>query len=210
MQTYYWPKMQADADRFVKNCHVCQRSRTARHAPFGILHPLPILDRPWQDIVMDFITGLPWSQGHDAIWVVIDRLTKARHFVPYRTNVDAKDLADLFIEHVFRLHGLPYSVVSDRGPQFAAAFWKRLCNRLGIDGHLSSAFNPESDSQTERVNAIMEQCLRAHVYYLAPSCRVCRQQPGIRVAWRISVLQDVRTGPEVAVRSHTTRRQRRR
>ena len=88
--------------------------------------------------------------------MVIDRLTKARHLVPCRTTVDAADLADIFIEHLIRLHGLPNSIVSDRGPQFAAAFWQRLCNRLGIDRRLGTAFHQESDSQTERVNAIME------------------------------------------------------
>ena len=115
---------------------------------------------------MDFVIGLPWSQGSDAIWVVIDRLTKARHFVPCRTSIDAAGLADLFIEHAFRLHGLPNSIVSDRGPQFAAAFWQRLCGRLGIDNRQSTAFHPETDGQTERANAVMEQYLRAHVSYL--------------------------------------------
>ena len=90
---------------------------------------------------------------------MVDWLTKARHFVPYRSSVDATGLADLFIQHIFRLHGLPNSIVSDRGPQFAAAFWQRLCNCLGIDRHLTTAFHPESDGQTEHMNAIMEQYL---------------------------------------------------
>ena len=165
-RTYHWPRMHQDVDRYVRNCHTCQRSRTSRHAPYGILRPLPIPDRPWQDISMDFVTGLPWSQGFDAIWVVVDRLTKARHLVPCRTNTDANDLADLFIANVFRLHGLPDSIVSDRGPQFASAFWKRLCDRLSIDRKLSTSFHPETDGQTERVNAVMEQYLRAYVSHL--------------------------------------------
>ncbi len=110
---YHWPRMRADVARFVRNCHACQRSRTARHRPFGILRPLPVPDRPWQDISMDFVTGLPWSDGCDAIWVVVDRLTKARHFVGCKTDVDAADLADLFLEHVFRLDGLPRTITSD-------------------------------------------------------------------------------------------------
>src|SRR5271169_1965960 len=110
---YYWPRMRKDVERFVRNCHICQRSRTSRHAPFGVLRPMPIPDRPWQDISMDFITGLPWSEGKDAIWVVVDRLTKMRHFVACRTNITAEDLADLFLENVWRLHGLPGSIVSD-------------------------------------------------------------------------------------------------
>jgi transposase InsO family protein len=165
-RTYHWPKMRQDVERYVRNCHVCQRSRTGRHAPYGILRPLPIPERPWQDISMDFVTGLPWSQGCDAIWVVVDRLTKERHLIPCRTNVDAAGLADLFIQHVFRLHGLPLTIISDRGPQFASDFWERICVRLGIERRLSTAFHPQTDGQTERINAVMEQYLRAYVNYL--------------------------------------------
>jgi transposase InsO family protein len=115
---------------------------------------------------MDCVTGLPWSNGCDAIWVVVDRLTKERHLVPCRTDVDAKELANLFIAHIFRLHGLPLTIISDRGPQFAALFWKNPCRRLGIQPRLSTAFHPQTDGQTERMNAVMEQYLRAHVNYL--------------------------------------------
>ena len=114
--------MQKDVDRFVKNCHTCQRSRTSRHAPFGVLRPLSIPDRPWQDISMDFVTDLPMSEGCDAILMVADRLTKARHMNPCKSTVDAADLVNLFILHIFRLHGLLRSIVSDRGPQFVSAF----------------------------------------------------------------------------------------
>src|SRR3978361_4553 len=158
--------MRREVERFVRNCHTCQRSRTSRHAPFGVLRPLSIPQKPWQDISMDFVTGLPWSNGHDAIWVVVDQLTKQRHLVPCHTTVDARDLADLFLQNVFRLHGLPLTITSDRGPQFASAFWHRLCARLGIQPRLSTAFHPQTDGQTERINAIMEQYLRAHVNYL--------------------------------------------
>lgn len=163
---YYWPKMRQDVDRFVRNCHTCQRSRTSRHAPFGILRPLPIPERPWQDISMDFVVGLPWSEGKDAVWNVVDRLTKQRHFVPCRTDADAKDMVELFIRHILPHHGLPRTITSDRGPQFVATFWKCLCKRLGIDPRQSTAFHPQTDGQTERINAIMEQFLRAHVSYL--------------------------------------------
>jgi len=106
---------------------------------------------------MDFVMGLPRSKDHDAIWVVVDRLTKQQHRVPCSTTVDAHDLADLFLQHVFRLHGLPRTITSDRGPQFAGAFWHRLCARLGIEPRLSTAFHPQTDGQTERMNAVMEQ-----------------------------------------------------
>jgi hypothetical protein len=112
-RTYTWPKMRADVDRYTRNCHTCQRSKSNRHAPFGVLRPLPIPEHPWQDISMDFVTGLPWSNGYDAIWVVVDRLTKERHLIPCCTDVDAKELANLFIAHIFGLHGLPLTIISD-------------------------------------------------------------------------------------------------
>jgi hypothetical protein len=101
-RNYYWPKMRDDVMRYIHNCHTCQRSRTSRHAPYGVLKPLPIPTKPWQDISMDFVTGLPSSEGCDAIWVVVCRLSKQRHLIPCRTDIDAKELADMFIKEVFR------------------------------------------------------------------------------------------------------------
>jgi transposase InsO family protein len=114
---------------------------------------------------MDFVTGLPSSKGYDAIWVVVDRLTKMIHFAPYSTMIDAEGLADLFLSNTFRLHGLPDTIVSDRGPQFASRVWKYLCNSLKIEPRLSTAFHPETDGQTERTNSIMEQYLWAYINY---------------------------------------------
>jgi len=104
-----------------------------RHAPFGILRPLSIPYRPWQDILMDFVTGLPWSNRNDGIWVVVDWLTKMRHLVPCGTTIDAPSLADLFLDNIWKLHGLPLTIINDRGPQFAAEFWGTVCRRLTID-----------------------------------------------------------------------------
>jgi transposase InsO family protein len=94
---------------------------------------------------MDFVTGLPSSNGFDAIWVVMDRLTKLRHFAHYSTMIDAEGLAELFLSNIFHLHGLPKTIVSDHGPQFASRFWKHLCHTLKIEPHLSTAFHPETD-----------------------------------------------------------------
>jgi len=165
-RNYHWPKMRQDVERFVRNCHTCRRSKTSRHERFGVLRLLAIAQQPWQDISMDFVTGLQRSKDHNALWVVVDRLTKQRHLVPCSTTVDARDLADLFLQHVFRLHGLPRTITSDRGPQFASAFWHRLCARLGIEPQLSTAFHPQTDGQTERMNAVMEQYMRSYLNYL--------------------------------------------
>jgi len=149
----------------VANCHICQPSRTTRHAPFGILRPLPIPYRPWQDISIDFVTGVPWSNGNHVIWVVVDRLTKMRHLVTCPTTIDAPSHTDLFLDNNWKHHGLWLKVISDRGPQFAAAFWGTICCRLKIDRRLSTAFHPETDGQTEQVNGIMEQYLPSYVNY---------------------------------------------
>lgn len=115
---------------------------------------------------MDFVVGLPTSEGFDAILVVVDRLSKMRHLIPCTSETDARLVAKLYLRHVWKLHGLPSSVVSDRGPQFVAQFWQSLCTRLGTKARLSSAYHPESDGQTENANGTMEQYLRAHVSYL--------------------------------------------
>ena len=114
---------------------------------------------------MDFVVGLPECQGFNAIWNVVDRLTKQRHFVPCRDTCTAQDLAQLFLDNIFQLHGLPATIISDRGTQFAADFWTHLCHYLGIDRRLSTAIHPQTDGQTERVNASMEEYLRGYVNY---------------------------------------------
>ena len=144
--------MRKDVCWYIRNCNTCQRSRTPRHRPSGILCPLPIPYPPWSSISMDFVTGLPWLNGNDAIWVVVDRLTKMRHFVPCRTTTSAPDLANLFLRHIWKHNGLPQDILSDTGPQFASDFWRQLCSRLGISPRLSAAFHCETDGQTERAN----------------------------------------------------------
>ena len=112
---------------------------------------------------MDFIVGLPWSNGYNAIHIVVCRLTKMRHFIPYRDTCIAEQLADLYAWNIFRLHGLPKTVVSDRGTQFITKFWKGLCKILKIEALLSTPYHPETDGQTERINAILKQYLRAYI-----------------------------------------------
>ncbi len=165
-RTHFWPKMRWDVEQFVKHCHTCQRSRTSRHAPIGILRPLPIPDGPWKDLSIDFVTGLPWSDGYNAILVVTCRLTKMHHLIHCRDTTTAEQLAELFLEHVFRLQGLPRSIVSDRGTKFVAKFWKALCKRLDIQARLSNPYHPQTDGQTEHFHAIMEQYLCCFVNYL--------------------------------------------
>jgi len=150
-------------DQYVRNCHSCQHSMTSRHATFGVLQPLPVPEKPWEDISMDFVVGLPEREGFDAVWVVVDRLSKMRHFIPCHTTIDAVGLGKLFLREVVSLHVLPRTIVSDRGPQLASTFWGQICCWLGIDRRMSTAFHPQTDGQTERMNAGMEQYLRVFV-----------------------------------------------
>jgi hypothetical protein len=163
---YYWPQMLRFVQRWVANCHQCRRAKPSREARQGLLRPLPVPERTWKDISVDFITHLPASRGYDAIMVVVDRLSKMRHFIPCRGTCDSEEAARLFMKDVWKLHGLPTTIVSDRGPQFISEFWKHLTRRLGISATLSTAYHPETDGQTERMNAALEQYLRLYVAYL--------------------------------------------
>lgn len=164
-RSYFWPEMRKFIGRYVRNCQVCAKSKSRRYAKFGVLRPLPVPNQRWKDISMDFVTGLPLSDDKDAILVIVDRLTKMRHFIATTTTASAETVADLYVDYVYRIHGLPDTVVSDRGPQFVALFWKILCLRLGTSRLLSTAFHPETDGQTEISNASMEQYLRAYTSY---------------------------------------------
>ncbi|KAH0603597.1 uncharacterized protein H6S33_007256, partial [Morchella sextelata] len=162
---YYWPLMRNYIARYVRNCHTCQRSKPNTDGKLGVLRPLPIPEQPWQEVSMDFVTGLPESEGYDAIMVVVDRLTKMRHLLPCNTTVNSEDVTQLYLRNIWKLHGLPTHVTSGRGTQFTDKFWKALCKHLDIEARMSTAFHPQTDGQTERLNAVMEQYLRGYVSY---------------------------------------------
>src|SRR6266566_1665602 len=134
---FYWPKMREAIAQFVRNCHSCKRSKPEHHAPHGVLKPLPIPNRPWEEISMDFVTGLPPSDGFDAILVVVDRLTKQRHLIPCHTTANAKDVAEMYLREIWKHHGLPSHITSDHGTQFTSQFWKFINKGLGIEARMS-------------------------------------------------------------------------
>ena len=164
-RTYYWPKMRDFVKSFVLTCDICQRNKTSHHKPFGLLQSLPIPENPWSSISMDFIVQLPDSKGYTAILVVVDRLTKMAHFIPTTDTVTASDTLDLFLSRVFAYHGLPDDIVSDRGSVFTSSFMQSAMESLGITQNLSTAYHPQTDGQTERTNAILEQYLRCFTSY---------------------------------------------
>ncbi|QRW23855.1 Retrotransposable element Tf2 protein [Rhizoctonia solani] len=161
-RTYWWPGMKSSAKEWVECCPVCQANQQA-HAPVIALKPLEVPPFPFHTISYDFITGFPKSNGHDAILVVIDSFSKFGHFIPTLKKVTAKGLADLFVSHVWKLHGLPIRTILDRGTTFTGKFLRALYQRLGIKPLFSSAYHPESDGQTEQVNQFIEFYLCSYV-----------------------------------------------
>ena len=126
--------------------------------PAGLLRPLPVPGRPWSHITLDFVTGLPLSQGNDTILTIVDRFSKVVYFVDLPKLPSATETAQLLVGHVFRIHGIPADIVSDGGPQFTSGVWKEFCKALGTSS-LSSGYHPQSNGQTERANQDLETAL---------------------------------------------------
>jgi hypothetical protein len=165
LRTYWWSNVRRSVKNYVSSCEICSRAKSSRKMPSGLLKPLPVPDQPWKSISMDFIVDLPKVNQFDAILVVVDRFSKQAHFIPCNKKVTAQELAKIYIENVFKLHGIPSDIVSDRGPIFTSNFWREFSKLLNIELNFSSAFHPESDGQTERVNQILEQYLRCYLDY---------------------------------------------
>uniref|UniRef100_A0A8K9XCL0 Gypsy retrotransposon integrase-like protein 1 n=1 Tax=Oncorhynchus mykiss TaxID=8022 RepID=A0A8K9XCL0_ONCMY len=153
-QRFWWPTREHDTRCFVAACSVCAQTKSGNSPPAGRLRPLPIPSRPWSHIALDFITGLPSSAGKTVILTVVDRFSKAAHFIPLAKLPSAKETAQIIIENVFRIHGLPSDVVSDRGPQFTSQFWREFCRLIGASVSLSSG-------QAERANQTIGRILRS-------------------------------------------------
>ena len=161
---FKWENMRADVEDYVRHCDACQLNKASTKAYAGKLQPLPIPGRRWEHITMDLIVKLPRTdRGCDSILVFVDRLTKMVHLVPTVESLDAKGFARHFRDWILRLHGMPDSVLSDRGPQFNNLFWDQVTALTGIKRRLSSAYHPQTDGQTERTNRTLEEMLRAYV-----------------------------------------------
>ncbi|KAF5698706.1 reverse transcriptase domain-containing protein, partial [Fusarium globosum] len=160
-----------EVEKVIKQCDLCAKTKAQRHKPYGQLQPLPVAQRPWDSITMDFITKLPLSEEpstgifYDSIMIIVDRFTKFSYYIPYQESTDAEQLSYVFYRHIVSIHGLPKEILSDRGGTFAATFWQSLMDRLGLNHRLTTAFRPQVDGQTERMNQVLEQYLRCYINY---------------------------------------------
>ncbi|KAG2828411.1 hypothetical protein PC129_g12943 [Phytophthora cactorum] len=158
---YWWPKLYKWVGTYVLTCETCQRTKSSPHAA-APLASLPVPTGCWQSISIDFVFGLPKDMaGNTGIVVFVDRLSKMAHLAAVPDTIDGEGTALLFLDRVFRQHGLPEAIVSDRDPRFTAKFWKSLFQVLGTRLDMSTADHPQTDGQTERVNRVVEDILRS-------------------------------------------------
>jgi len=162
-RSFWWPGVTREVKRYVEWCNTCQRNKNCTEQPAGKLMPNSIPDKAWMHISADFITKLPLVQGYDSILVVVDQFIKMAHFVPTTEKTMAEGLARLFRNNVWQLHGLPKSIISDRGPQFAAGLMRELNEMLRIKTKLLMAFHLQTDGQTKRMNQELEQYLHMFI-----------------------------------------------
>ena len=161
---YFWPTLRADVESFVLKCYRCQTNKSDKQQSQGLLQPLPVPSRPWCEISMDFITHLAPSEDDlsDSIMVVVDRLSRMAHFIPTWMTMTAAQLGRQFFKEVVRYHGLPTGIVSDRDPKFTSEFWTSLMGAFKTRLRMSTAFHPQTDGLTERVNRTLKMLLRLH------------------------------------------------
>ena len=158
-RNYWWLEVTRDVGRYVEGCDLCQRMKNRMEEPAGKLKLYEVPKKPWLYLMVDFIMKLLVVAGKNAILVVYNQLSKMAHFVATTEEMSAEELARLFWDNIWKLHGLPESIVSDRGPQFTAELTKELNRMLGIKTKLSTTFHPQTDGKTEWMNQELEQYL---------------------------------------------------
>jgi len=151
-RNFFWPQPDQWIEYYVRSCPDCQKNKAARHACYGLLQPLELAYKPWDEICMDFIVDLPVSNGCSSIWVVVDHFRKMSHFIPLGDGEKkAPDLVCIFLKELWRHHEIPSTITSDRDTRFTSTVWQDIVDTLGIKSKLSSPFHPQTNGQTERV-----------------------------------------------------------
>jgi len=161
---FFWPNMKSEVAEFLARCMECQQVKDEHQHPACLLHPLPIPEWKWEVISIDFITSLPRSKKqNESVMVVVDKLSKVVHFIPVKSTYKAVNIVDVLMKEVFRLHGIPRIIISDKDVKFIGNFWKSLFKGLDTKLNFSTAYHPQTDGQTERVNPVLEDMLRMYV-----------------------------------------------
>jgi len=151
-RTYWWPGLKEDVKNYIQGCFKCQQNKVQHQKKAGELHPLDIPQGPWQEISINIIGPLPKSNGMDTIVVIMDRFTKMIHLKATTTNILSERIAKIYQDNIWKLHGIPRKVLSDRRPQFALKFMEELMKALGMKRQLLTAYHSQTDGQTERIN----------------------------------------------------------
>ena len=167
---YYWSRMKRDVGDFVRRCLRCQQVKVEHQKPVGLLQPLEVVEWKWEHVTMDFVTHFPWtSWRHDAVWVIVDRLTNWAHFLAMQMTFTLEEFCQLYIREIVRLHGVSVSIVSDRDSRFTTHFWKSFQKAMGTQLTMSIAFHPQIDGQLERTIQVLKDMLRACILDLKGS-----------------------------------------
>jgi len=160
-ENFWWPNMKKEIAEWVSKCYTCQRVKAEHQRPSGLLQPLDIPEWKWEHLAMDFVVGLPRTKAnHDAIWVIVDRLTKSAHFLPINERFSLDKLVHLYLKEIVMRHEVPVSIVSDRDPRFNSRFWRQFQECLGTKLNMSTAYHPQTDGQSERTIQTIEDMLR--------------------------------------------------
>jgi hypothetical protein len=161
---FAWPNMKQTVTTFVSTCTTCQQAKSEHVKLPGFLQPLPTPPFPWHTVSLDFVEGLPKSQGFDVILVVIDKLTKYGHFLPLKHPFSAAQAAQTFVNSIYKLHGLPHCIISDRDEIFTSKLWQELFHLTDTQLLMISAYHPQNDGQTERLNQCLKAFLRCSIH----------------------------------------------
>jgi hypothetical protein len=163
---FWWPHLKQDVHNYTRSCDTCQKTKPDTHKPHGLLHPLPIPNKCWQFVSLDFHPTLPrTARGYTCLLIVMDRLSKMAHFIPLRDESTAEDVAQLYFQKIFPLHGLPLEILSDRDGRFTSEFWTELFRQTGPQLKIATSRHHETDGQTERTIRLVEDYLKAFVKY---------------------------------------------
>jgi hypothetical protein len=162
---FYWPGLRTDVKEWTRNCDTCQRMKNRNQKPHGALKPIDPTPRFWGVVTTDLITGLPPCKGFDSIWTATDKRGKIKHIAPTTATLDTTGFVQLFLNHVWKLHGTSDKIISDRGPQMSSRSFRETCDKLGITLALSTAYHPQTDGQSERTNQEVEQALRTVISF---------------------------------------------